>query len=1046
MRSVRTTLMLVGLLLAIVAGSASVASAREAALDVNSCGVDEFTGEALDSARWTVLRPGPAGSLGVTGGQLRLRALTGDLYGDRDTAQNVVLQSTPTGAWTATAQFDTSALTAEGQQSGIVVRKDGSNFSKFVFINKGSGSRRFEHIYTAGKVGRLSDADFTAALPTDFPGVVKIRVISDGNTIRGEYANGNAWVPIGRPAAIGGPAQVGVYAADNAADGPTVPYDSFSLNAQSEEFAGTELESCRWSSIVRPNAAGYRVANGALELDAGSGEVNTTAPNLIGQPVPAGDWEVETKVDLTTTAQGQQAGLLLYRANDNWIKAVLVRTGNTTAQIEFVRVKDGGYQLDAPFKVDVQPTLTSFHLRMRASGTLASAQYSTNGTTWTEVGKARDIADLATGQIGPMALRGGAGQSVTAKFDYFRVRPAAINIFTTIGITREATRNNSAINGNPPYSLPGEEMPPSRTVGTAPNDTNDVVPLRMPDTTGNVPNLAMFSGQTLPLLTNDQKPYSRLHFFGTTADGSGGGEFTLTYQAANGTNVTRQLDVSFPDWCGSPTEAAHIAIGPMTKRWRANNGQDGAPCSIYHVALDNPEPTLKLLSVTLPPNTGGGGTATRAYLMALTLEDANGDFELPDLSGLNQFPDDDQAPESDIEIDPATPSGQNGWHNAAPLVEITHEDTGGSGVEQVQYRINGGTPQFYTQPFRLTAEGDIKLEYRSIDRAGNAESFESIQVKVDATAPSTSASTFPEEVLEGGWHDREVTVGLRAEDGLGSGAARTEYRINPADANAPWVAYTAAFDVSQAGTNTVEYRSVDAAGNEEAARSVSVRVDVTAPTTAVRLNGGEPAATYTGAVRVTFTRDDGAGAGADATEYRVDGGDWTPYEGFFDVAGNSGHRVDFRSSDLAGNVENFKTVMFTIRPTSQLPAPVQQAQPAPAPKPYAAVEEVSSRLRTLPSLRAGQLKVYVSCAGVSRGTLTLTVDRAVVRKLKLKTATLASKVLRCGEEGRATVSLRPSSAVRKALARSKTSVKAKLTLRMTGAATDTQTVTFRGKS
>ena len=103
-------------------------------------------------------------------------------------------------------------------------------------------------------------------------------------------------------------------------------------------------------------------------------------------------------------------------------------------------------------------------------------------------------------------------------------------------------------------------------------------------------------------------------------------------------------------------------------------------------------------------------------------------------------------------------------------------------------------------------------------------------------------------------------------------------------------------------------------------------------------------------------------------------------------------------------------------------------------------------MRTLSALRGGQFKFNVSCQGVERGTVTLTVERAVARKLKLKSGTLARKVLRCGDEGRATVSLRPSAAVRKALARSKTSVRAKLTLRMTGAAADTQTVTFRGKS
>ena len=114
--------------------------------------------------------------------------------------------------------------------------------------------------------------------------------------------------------------------------------------------------------------------------------------------------------------------------------------------------------------------------------------------------------------------------------------------------------------------------------------------------------------------------------------------------------------------------------------------------------------------------------------------------------------------------------------------------------------------------------------------------------------------------------------------------------------------------------------------------------------------------------------------------------------------------------------------------------------------PFAALEEAASKVRTLSALRGGRFKFNVSCQGVSRGTVTLTVERAVARKLKLKSGTLARKVLRCGDEGRATVSLRPSAAVRKALARSKTSVRAKLTLRMTGAAADTQTVTFRGKS
>ena len=117
----------------------------ESALDVNSCGVDDFAGAALSTTRWNVSRPNAAG-LSVAGGQLRLQALTGDLFGDRDTAQNVVLQTVPTGAWTATAQFDTSALTARVSRPGSSSARD-NDFSKFVY-QKGASGTCFEHIFT----------------------------------------------------------------------------------------------------------------------------------------------------------------------------------------------------------------------------------------------------------------------------------------------------------------------------------------------------------------------------------------------------------------------------------------------------------------------------------------------------------------------------------------------------------------------------------------------------------------------------------------------------------------------------------------------------------------------------------------------------------------------------------------------------------------------------------------------------------------------------------------------------------------------------------
>jgi hypothetical protein len=623
---------------------------------------------------------------------------------------------------------------------------------------------------------------------------------------------------------------------------------------------------------------------------------------------------------------------------------------------------------------------------------------------------------------------------------------AADNLFTTTGITTSDTRAKGEIfpPGNP-YSLPAEEMPPSRTVGAAPSDDVDNVPLRMPDTTGNQKNLAAMRGQVFTLRTEDQKPYSKLHFFGMTADGGpAGGDFTLTY--GDGTTATIN-DVQWPDWCAGPTEKAHWAIGPLTQRYRANGGGDGARCGIFHFQADNPQPAKTLVSVTLPPATEPAGGDTQSYLMALTLEDPDGVFRLTDLSGQLTVPNDSVAPETAIDLDPDEPNS-SGWYAGAVHVELTGTDNdGGAGVEQMMYRVDGGPPQSYGGPFDYTTEGEHKLEYRSIDGAGNAEDFKSVTLKVDVNAPTTARTLTPGDPRgPGGWYDGAVTVRLTPADGPGSGVEATSYRIDGGE----WTTYTAPIVVAEAGEHQLEYMSEDVAGNEEGVTSLSLNVDATAPTTTLRINGAAAVAEYPSAVRLAFTRDDGEGSGVVDTEYRIDGGDWRSYDGAFDVAGNSGHQLDYRSIDMVGNVENFKTVLFTIRPPTLQPSPIvlPQATPAPRPRVSAALEDLAQRLLTVTALRTGKVAVRVSCQGVDRGTLRLTVTRSVAKRLKLSSTTLAGGALRCGDEGRGTLTLKPSTKVRRALARAKDSVTATLTLSLrgsAGSARDTQVVTFRGK-
>jgi hypothetical protein len=630
---------------------------------------------------------------------------------------------------------------------------------------------------------------------------------------------------------------------------------------------------------------------------------------------------------------------------------------------------------------------------------------------------------------------------------------AETNLFDTVGITTNATRGNGQIYPpENPYSLPAEQMPPSGTVGAAPNDDPDNVPVRMPDTSGTKPNFAGFKGQVLTLRDVDQKAYTKLHFFGTTTDGGpAGGTFVLRYSD----DTTANVPVQFPDWCnlGSFTDA-HWAIGPLNGRYRKNTTGDGARCGIFHFPANNPQPGKTLVSVTLPSGTSGStGANTRSYLMGLTLEAAGGIFTAPDLSGTVAFPDDNKPPTTEASFEPGEPDGDGGWYTGAVRVTLKGTDeAGGSGVEQMMYRIDGGPPQGYGGPFDYTTEGEHSFEFRSIDAAGNAETYQSVTLKVDTQAPATTTEVTPGKAVGGDdWYDTTVSVRLDSADGAGSGVAEqaTEYRLDGGE----WTTYEQPVQVAEAGVHTLEYHSADVAGNEEETKSLTLKVDQTAPTTTLRINGAEPFAEYPSAVRVSLARTDGDGSGAAATEYRVDGGEWTGYDqaGAFDVSGNRGHKVDYRSIDLAGNVENFKSVIFVIRPPATQPSVVvlPQATPAPAPKPAAALEQISAKRSTVSALRGGRFRVSVSCQAVDRGTLRLTVTKAVARTLKLKSTTLAAGALRCGAEGRATLTLKPSSKVRAALAKARGSITATLALRLTGSAgvaRDTQNVTLKGKS
>ena len=281
---------------------------------------------------------------------------------------------------------------------------------------------------------------------------------------------------------------------------------------------------------------------------------------------------------------------------------------------------------------------------------------------------------------------------------------------------------------------------------------------------------------------------------------------------------------------------------------------------IFHVPAEIDE-AKELVSVKLPPNTAGGPPEV-AYLMSLTLEGATRVQDAGPL-GPRALPSEDIPPVTTHAFDPAEPNGADGWYAGPVGISLDATD------EQAARRRAGPVPVTTARSgptlgqIDFDDDGEHTLEYRAIDCAGNAEEFKSVDFKVDAHAPSTTAR------LEPGDRRSAPTAGTTARspstlDGarrrMALALAAAQYRVD----GGAWTAVRRRRSSSgDAGMHTVRVpldRRRRATSSR--ARSLPLKIDATAPVTTALVNGAAPVAGYAGGARVTFVRSDGDGSGA----------------------------------------------------------------------------------------------------------------------------------------------------------------------------------------
>jgi hypothetical protein len=457
-----------------------------------------------------------------------------------------------------------------------------------------------------------------------------------------------------------------------------------------------------------------------------------------------------------------------------------------------------------------------------------------------------------------------------------------------------------------------------------------------------------------------------LHDDGVAPDSAAGdGVFsgTLTAPASGTADIT--FAASGTDAEGAAvTRVAHALVsvavpraalsGPFT--WHTTTGPSGkADALLFDVGVHASQDCTLRVAGTV---TSGGGTVAQpssvvtltagsdaTVTLSVTSEelqtfDASGDFSLSSVELL------DMTDDTLTSIDSATPDLSGtlapadveyaacsvGLEGSAPTSAATVELSGEAvctteAIGGVELSFDDGSTWYQAPPpdagwgandetwncAVTLPEGDYGVVAQALDVNGDplADAKGQCSFTVDRSAPTTTATLDPS-----GW-SQQAKVTLAADDGVGSGVAQTLYSIN----GGPEQVYAGPFTVATEGAQ-VAFSSTDTAGNQEPPRTVSPKVDTTAPTTTDNAGSGWHAGPWSLALTPTdpLAADGshaGMSGGSAGTQYSFDNG--VSWQSGTSVAfprwkrgGGSGiYTVLYRSTDAAGNTEQTKpTTVF----------------------------------------------------------------------------------------------------------------------------------------
>jgi len=228
---------------------------------------------------------------------------------------------------------------------------------------------------------------------------------------------------------------------DKAANVEETQSVSFSIDlpecVHSDEFDGSSLNEVRWPFVRGDGTHPISVGGGQLTvpiLDEIDG-TRTGPLSLVSQQLPAGtSWVAEAKLTIAHQSSWQQAGLMLWQSDTNFVKVVFSRNeGNGSRYFEISADNPPNNTRNLSTSNGVPATFpTTAYVRLIREGNNLTGAFSADGTTWTPITgnnstKPVNVTPPREGdgvRIGPYAGSDIDGTfESTASFDYFRFTP-----------------------------------------------------------------------------------------------------------------------------------------------------------------------------------------------------------------------------------------------------------------------------------------------------------------------------------------------------------------------------------------------------------------------------------------------------------------------------------------------------------------------------------------------------------------------------------------------------------------------------------------------